>query len=167
MEPIFENQYMRDKETAKEVAAGIYFKRPMAILILVLCGICFAVNLFNLLMGFDAFIYGLIFPLVYAVFWIYSYLMFKNSLIKRDAETFKGDVVITTGVYEDHITLNASNGSVVELEYGKIKKISLTKNYILVLSKARLMYILKKDSFTKGSLPEFTEFIKSKGLKIK
>lgn len=167
MEPIFENQYIRDRQTAKEISASIYFKRPISLAVLILCGICFAVNLFNLLMGFDAYIYGLIFPPVYVLFWLYSYQMFKKSLVKRDAETFKGDVVITTGVYEDHITVTASNGSVVELEFDKIKKISLTKNYILIISKARLIYVLKKDSFTKGSFEEFTEYIKNKGIKIK
>ncbi|MBQ4561532.1 MAG: YcxB family protein [Clostridia bacterium] len=104
---------------------------------------------------------------IYAAYKLYCYFVSTNSFIKRDAETFKGDLVITTLIFEDHITVTAPNGSVVELEYDKIKKISATKNYILIITKARLIYILKKDGFTKGNFEEFTAFIKNKGINIK
>ncbi len=167
MEPIFENRYIRDKETAKEISASIYFKQPLFLWTLILCGICFAVNLFCLLAGYEYYLYGLIFPPVYAAFWFYSYVMFKNSLIKRDAESYKGDVVITMKVYEDHITAIGADGSEVKLEYGKIKKSVTTKQYIIFTTRARLMYALKNDSFIKGTFEDFITFINSKGIKIK
>ncbi len=167
MEPIFENRYIRDKETAKEISAFLYLKRPSGIVVGILCALCFAVHLTFLILGYEYSVLGFILLPTYLAYKYYCYFVSKNSFIKRDAEISKGDIVITTGVYEDHITVTASNGSVVELEYDKIKKISVTKNYILILSKARLIYILKKDGFTKGSLSEFTAFIKSKGIKIK
>ena len=167
MEPIFENKYIRDKETAKEISAFLYLKRPLSIAVGILCALCFAVHLTFFILGYEYSVLGFILLPSYIAYKLYCYFVSKNSFIKRDAEVSKGDIVITTRVYEDHITVTASNGSVVELEYDKIKKISVTKNYILMLSQARLLFILKKDGFTKGKFEDFTAFIKSKGIKTK
>ncbi len=166
MEPIFENKYIRDKETAKEISAFLYLKRPLSIVVGILCAFCFVVHLTFFILGYEYSVLGFILLPTYIAYKLYCYFVSKNSFIKRDAEISKGDIVITTEIYEDCLTVKVSNGSVVELEYDKIKKISLTKNYILIISKARLIYVLKKDSFTKGSFSEFIEYIKNKGIKI-
>lgn len=42
-----------------------------------------------------------------------------------------------------------------------------TKNLILLQSKASLIYIFRKDTFTKGTTDDFVIFLRSKGIKIK
>ena len=167
MEPIFENSYIRDKSTANEIGQHYYFKRPLPIVLTAIYIICFAVNLTSLLCGYGYSTYGLIIPPVFVAFWFYSYFMFKKSLTARDAEIHKGDILINMQVYEDHITAKGPDGSAIELEYNNVKKTVTTKNYFVFISKARLMYIFKKDSFTKGELADFARFINSKGIKIK
>ena len=42
----------------------------------------------------------------------------------------------------------------------------ITKNLILLHSKAKLIYIFRKDTFTKGTKNDFIAFLKDKGVKI-
>ena len=44
---------------------------------------------------------------------------------------------------------------------------SQTKNLILLKSRANLIYILRKDTFTKGTKDDFIAFLRSKGIKVK
>lgn len=43
----------------------------------------------------------------------------------------------------------------------------ITKNYIVLISSARYMWILKRDGFTVGDPTGFVDLIRSKGIRIK
>ena len=40
------------------------------------------------------------------------------------------------------------------------------ESYVVVITKARLMFIFRKDSFTEGDADGFIAFLKEKGIKV-
>ena len=69
-------------------------------------------------------------------------------------------------ISEEKIVLS-DLGNNTELKLSVMKMAFGTKNYIVLITKANHMIILKKDSFTKGSSDELVEFFKQKGVKVK
>ena len=81
-----------------------------------------------------------------------------------------GEVTVRTEVtdtYMQQIIDNSTSGAVNKMELSSIKKVVQTKNLILVFTKARLVWILRKDTFGDRSKEEFLAFLRGKGLKIK
>ena len=62
---------------------------------------------------------------------------------------------------------NFTIGGADTVEFNKIKNAIQTKNYILLRSKANLIYIFCKDTFTVGTKEEFVSFLRAKGIKVK
>ncbi len=73
-----------------------------------------------------------------------------------------------TYFYDDRIkTINLTNNAELELEYNKIVKLKQTKNlYLLILNK-KLVVMVDKNSFEKGTSDEFEKFIVSKAINAK
>ena len=46
-----------------------------------------------------------------------------------------------------------------------IKFVNMSKNYVIMMSKTRQMYIIDKRKFTKGTPEELIAFLKDKGVK--
>jgi hypothetical protein len=53
------------------------------------------------------------------------------------------------------------------MTFDKIKGAVQTKNLILLRTKANMIWIFRKDSFSVGSKEEFISFLKNKGIKVK
>ncbi len=168
MDILFENKFIRDKQMAKEVYFHYFFKRPSYIVADILLALLFVLNLVTAIISKEAnFFLLVITPLIYVM----QYLLYDQTvkmLLKRDKELY-GDnpVEIRCEVTEESIKNYSSSGDINELSYSNIKYVAQTKNYILVASKASLIYILKKDGFTYGTATEFIKFLSSKNIKIK
>ena len=88
-------------------------------------------------------------------------------MVKRDSEVHGKEISVETIVTNEYIQNTASTGAVNKLEYDKIRNSVQTKNLILLRSKANLIYIFRKDTFTKGNKEDFISFLNGKGVKIK
>lgn len=170
METLFENKYARDKSTAKEIYGYWFFKKPLMIFVYVMLG----VYALSCILGFIFDPEGageLVLPFILLVFccaaMLISYLSQVKNMVRRDAEMAKGgELLCEVSVSDSEITFSAlESRQSVSLE--KIKYAFATKNYISVVTEARLMYILKKDSFTLGDAERFIAFLKEKQIKIK
>ena len=110
-------------------------------------------------------------PCVLAVFlpvmMIISYRSQVKMMVKRDREMANGrELVCNVTVTDGEITFSALDGkNSVSLE--NLKYAFQTKSYIVVVTNAKLMYLLKNDGFTVGNAEEFIVFLKEKGVKIK
>lgn len=167
MDILFENSYTRNKELLKEIYCYHYFKRKSMIVALVALFICFVTNVLLAFFG-DAHNLELIIllPLFFA-FHIYLYNFQIITTLKRDKEVQGKEIVVQTIVTDDFIQNTSSTGAINKLEFNKIKKAVQTKNLILLMSDAKLFYIFRKDTFTKGNKDDFISFLKYKGIKIK
>lgn len=167
MEALFENKFTRNKAMLKEIYGYIYFRRKFSVIciaLIILSAIFYTV--LSVSNGTFEWLYPafIVFFLLFRVFYYFRQI---NAVEKRDAEVYGKEISVEVSVTEEYIQNTASTGAVNKLEYGKVKRVYQTKNFILFHSKANLLYIFSKDGFTKGTKEEFIEFIKSKGIKIK
>ena len=64
----------------------------------------------------------------------------------------------------DNIKILSDLDNDTNIEFKNIEKVIKTKNYYILVSKAKLGIALKKDSFIKGTANEFEKFLKQKKL---
>ena len=167
VEILFKNSFVRNKEVLKEVYRYYYFQRWYIILCFVLLGISFIINVFCLIFyGVGAWSIIILVPL-FVLFSIIRYFRQINTIVKREKETTGEETAVEIIVTDNYMQGTASSGSVIKPEYSAFKNGHQTKNLILLRSKANLVYVFRKDSFTLGTAPEFIEFLKGKGIKVK
>lgn len=170
MNPLFENETCRNEAAIKEVYKYWFFKRPLMVGIYLILGV-------YLLSGILGFVFDpesareFIFPFVCIVFvtvlMIVGYFNQVKLLVSRDKERANGgDFICTVRISDSEIEQTAFD-SKVNLPIEKVKYVLSTKNYFALVTEARHMFILKKDSFAVGDSIGFIAFLKEKGIKIK
>lgn len=166
MEPLFVNQYTRDEAITKEIYR-FYYLTPLTITLYIAAGISFVVNL--VLMSLDHAAYNSQTLLATAIL-LLSPLLYRHHLsiaIKQDREWFGQPPSIVCEVSETSIRIGTNGHFSQEVPLSQIHHAKETKHLILLSSHARLLYILRKDSFTKGSFPEFNRFLYEKKVRFK
>ena len=167
MEVLFENSYVRNKQLAKEIYRYLYFQRVWLIISYSLLLLSFLANILLWIFEGTYSLFVLIFvPLLFSLRF-YSYFRSVQMMEKRDCEIHGKEITVETIVTSEYIQNTVSTGSVNKLEIGKIKKAVQTKNQILLITEAKLLYICPKDKFTKGNAEDFIKFLKDKGIKVK
>lgn len=165
MQILFENKYTRDKELARDLYGYMYFRRPIMIVLDIMFALCLLIGIYNSIMaGVVNWVY-ILWPIVYYAIAVWLYSMNVRAVIKRDLESHGKPVEEIVTVSEDKIRLSQSTGAEYHLNYCDIKKVVQTKKYIYLLSKAKLIYSVKRDAFTIGDAATFLAFLKTKGLK--
>lgn len=165
MEKLFENKYTRDKQWAKDVYGYMYLRRPIMIVLNSIFALYLLIGIYNsIVAGVVNWVY-ILWPIVYCAFTVWLYSMNVRAVIKRDLESHGTPVEDIVTVSEDKIRLSHSTGAEYHLNYCDIKKVVQTKKYIYLLSKAKLIYSVKRDAFTIGDAATFLAFLKTKGLK--
>jgi energy-coupling factor transporter transmembrane protein EcfT len=166
MNILFENNHTRTKELAKEIYRHYFFKRPLYVVVDIIFGLAFIANMVSLALG-RYYINSVLFIVpLFIAFQFYLCFISVKAMVKRDNEVNSDKPIhMDTIVTDEFIRNMASTGSVYEIPYSKIKKAMQTKNLVLLWSKANLIYIFHKDTFTKGSAVEFVAFLRDKGFK--
>ena len=167
MEILFKNTIVRNKEMAKEIYRFYYFKRKILVLCYVLLAISFLANLASAIMNQPYSIVVFVIVPLFVALQFFCYFSQVNAVIKRDLEAHGKEIEVETVVTQDYIEYTTSTGSVSRVEYDKFKTAIITKNLILLHSKANMIYMFRKDAFEIGTKEEFISFLKSKGIKIK
>ena len=168
MDFLFENKYIRDKAWVKEISGYSLLYRPIMLAFNIIFAILFIAGVAIVIVENNVNLYLLVVPVYWFLF--ITILYFKNikSTIKRNEEMNGGKVVeVTSHVTEDKIEQTHSSGLVNTFYYDNIKKVIKNKEYILIHSKANILYSFKRDGFTVGSEKEFLEFLMKKGFKVK
>ncbi len=170
METRFENRYVRDENTAKEIYRYWFFKKPLMVAVYVVLAVYAISCIIGL--GFDfedakEFIMPFILAVILPLLMIISYRSQVKTMVKRDKEMAKGGELICEVSVNDNEFTVSSLESRSRILIDNAKYAFQTKSYIVVITKARLMIILKKDSFTVGDTDGFIAFLKEKGIKVK
>lgn len=167
MEPLFENVYVRDEAVMKEYLRRMLLLGPSAIFAYVLVGYML-VNLIVLWVwiGYFAFPY-----LIASAFILLLHLFIYRRTLKltmdREKEVNGGEPLeLHTTVMENSIACRTKIDA-PEVAYSSIKKVIQTKNLIIVVTKAKLAFIMSKDGFTRGTPEALLQFFRDKGLKVK
>jgi len=166
METLFENKYTRTREIITEIYRYYYFKRRFFIFVdalIILCTLYSAV--LSVLVGkflWDNMIY---LPIAFFI-QFFVYFMQVNALVNRDKETHGGEPCVEMLVNDDIIAHRLGDTMSSQIDFSKIRSCITTKNLICLRTKAGLLYIFEKNSFTKGDAESFLCFLKDKGIKI-
>lgn len=111
-------------------------------------------------------IIGIIVGIVFFVVYFLGYRGIVRLSVKRQKEiSSQSPVTYTVSATESSLLHRSSAGSDIEVDFTKINKIFQTKNYIILLSDARLMYSFDKNHFTVGNPQDLLQFLRSKGFK--
>ncbi|MBQ4341543.1 MAG: YcxB family protein [Clostridia bacterium] len=99
-----------------------------------------------------------------AVMFIVVVLADVNRTWKQMCEQANSKTIEDETTFTDEKAVNSSHGmeSRIELDYADIKRVVKTKHLIVLVTRAKLGHMLRRDSFTVGTEPEFLEFIKER-----
>lgn len=165
MEILFENRYSQDKQWAKAAYGYLLLCRPASIFgyvffgCFLLLGICLSITTGVLEWPL------LLMPFVWFGLMLLLYYRGVNATLKRAIEVHGKPIDVIITVTEEEIHYAQSTGSQFRLKYEDIKKVVVKKDYIYLISKAKLLYTFKKDAFTAGSAEGFLGFLIHKGIK--
>lgn len=165
---MFESTYLRSKEFYKEIYSHHYFKSGFALVLEILMGISLLGGLLSLIIFRSEPPYTSCVCIVFIVamrIWSYHRTV-KISLAREKEISAGGEIAYTVTVCEDKIIQKTSLGSEFAIDFTSIKKAYKTKNYIVLQSVAKQLYIWKKDSFTVGDCESFKAFLRGKGYKL-
>ena len=167
MDVLFENGYVRNKQLAKEIYRYFYFRGVGNILSYSFLLLAFLANVLSRMFEGSYSLFILVFvPLLFSLRFC-SYCRKVKMMEKRDREIQGTEIMVKIVVTSEYIQNTTSIGSVTNLEIGKIRKAVQTKNLILLITEAKLLYIFPRDKFTKGNAEDFIKFLKDKGIKVK
>lgn len=171
MKIIFENQFICTKDYYKEFYKYICFKRPIMITINIILSINFIVSILSMifpeLIVLDANTAKANIATVLIILCLQIYVFFRNKNLayNRALEINKGNPTeVKISITEKDITVFTNLEKNMNIEFENIEKAIETKNYYILMSKAKLAVVLKKDAFIKGTEKEFKEFLKQKRL---
>lgn len=177
METNFENKYTQVSESSKQLYLYWYYKQPLFLVIHILAGVNFLsgiagiiINLINLegtlfINSIENILPSMLFILIFEGILLFSYFANIKTMEKRNTELSRSEIECTVTVNADGITNYALESS-QNVPLSSIKRAFTTKDYIFVVTRAKLVFILKKDSFTIGDTSGLLNFLRMKGVKV-
>ena len=170
METKIEATYVRDEKFAKEYFSYYSYRRPSGIIITVICILAIVSGLINV------FAYSY-YPAIISIA-LGTYLLVlrgirvKKSIkitLERDKESNHGNFVSLQNLVTENsiVVISSLNESGTEYEMSCIEKAHRSKNYIYLITKAKLVIVFDINNFSKGTPEELIAFIRQKGIKIK
>lgn len=170
METKFEASYLRDEKFTKEFFYYYSYKRPVGILLTVFCILALVSGIVGIVISKEYFNIITVMLSIYIL--VFRAVRINKSIkitIQRDKESNHGNLLsVQNLVTENSITVKSSlNNDGVEYSLSDITKAYRSKNYIYLVSKAKLTFAFDINNFSKGTPEEFVEFIRQKGIKIK
>lgn len=169
MKTLFENQYTCTQEIYEDIYRHFYFRHPLYL------GIGITLILFTVLtnaisiLGMGTLnLPSIAFLLVY---YVLLSIVCKSSAKKRYQADLKINMnrplTATFSFRDDAIALKFTNSSVTTTPYADIKKVTQTKELLMLVTKDKVSLTLKKDSFKSGTLEAFKKFLETKNIIVK
>ncbi len=172
MEPRFENRYTRTYAIIKEFYKYSLFQNKRRRAGIILSAFAILLGLYYYISFADKPFYGTFYLCVILVSvciltaLVTRYILTPKIYIKRDMELNNGVLQEITMTITDTTVKQSTPCSEITLPLTKLKKVSKTKNTILLMTATNLYFILKRDSFTLGTEEEFLTFLREKGFKV-
>lgn len=168
MEPVFINKLKQTKEhyiemNKKHSAFTIYFLGAFFLIAYLGLAVYIYFTLYNIIFSVAVALIGI---LLSAYPHIRIYIIARNRE-KQLLELLNEIPESETMFFEDHLMSVSTNNAELKLEYGKIKKVKQSKNLYLLVLKKKLVVMVDKNRFEKGTCEEFEKFIAEKAVNAK
>lgn len=161
MDVRFKNSYVMTKEVVREVKFKMLHPVPWAI-----ASAVFALLFAGLYVYAHESVHLLCAVLLAATaaMFIVVVLTDVNRTWKQMCEQANSKAIEVELTFTDEKAVNSSHGMEgrIELDYADIKRVVKTKHYIVLVTRARLGHMLRRDSFTVGTEGDFFKFIEEK-----
>ena len=167
MEILFKNTFLKTEEWIKECNRFTFWRRPIFAVFHIFSILALCWGIYKLLFLHTIDILFLFIPIWWFFVILISYYRINKITLKRNQEIYGTNREVVSEATKDSIKQIHSNGSQYQIYYDTIKKGYVTQNYILLHSKANILYSFKKDSFSVGDEKDFLIFLRNKGIKIK
>lgn len=169
METLFKSTYIRSKKDIKDICRYLYLSRGVNIALDVLVWFCVALIIAASVYIGDYIM--LIFAALLLIIWSLQFVMYAlavKSILRSydeisDGKGIRVDFIVTGS----NAWVTTSVGEDYGIPFEKIKKIVVRKNTFLIVTGAKLVYAVLRDSFVIGDEDSFLKFFKAKGVKIK
>lgn len=158
MEPLFINRFTMTKDDFKEFvrAGGRYVVQ--FILLAAVFGACAMLVFIN---GESPWLF--LVPVLLGALIIWRYFDSVNRLWAGVCEQAHGEPKEKTLTFTEECAYKGEEPSEeTTIDYFSIKRVVTTKRLIILVTRARLGYILRRGAFVKGSEEDFLQFIKAK-----
>lgn len=167
MEILFKNTYTKTEEWIKEVNKYSFFRRPIVVVFHILSILMLCVGIYKILFSHIIDIVPLFIPIWWFFLTFLLYFKTNKNTLNRNRELYGENAEVVSEITKESIKQVHSNGTQYHIYYDNIKKGYQTKNYILLHSKANVIYTFEKNGFSVGNEEEFLKFLRNKGIKIK
>lgn len=167
MELLFRNTYIKSEKLIRECNGFALLRKPIIIFFDVFFVFEFCLGIYKLWRLHIIDLLLLFIPIWWFVFIILFCSQIIKIMVERDKELGIDNTEVVSEVTEDSIKQICANNMQVEIRYSTIKRGHQTENYIVLQTKAKLLYVFKKDGFTVGDAEGFLAFLRSKGIRIK
>ena len=164
MPVLFENKYKSEKKFFKETVFYSHFRKSFSICLMLFMAALLAPNLFFAIRSDWQGTASVISVIIGVAFIVIYFIAYPVRVITA-SKKYSSDDTYTLSVTENKFTYNAPKNAEIEVSFAKIRKISTSRHYLLLISENDDIYAFKKDGFEKGSYKEFLAFLKSKNLK--
>lgn len=169
MTPLFVNSYSETVEDLKEQYFFSYIKNYKPYLVYAVFSIIYVLGV-KWFFPYISNIFLFVAPFVFfMLFLAIHYIKYRINL-KRAIAAFTETINMkptnyVKAIYDDKIDLFKNGILQTTIEFSRIKIARQSKSYI-ILCTTKVGYLLRKDSFTVGTVEQFCEFLRSKGYKI-
>lgn len=169
MESLFELRYVLTRELYRDFYRWGYFYRPASLAVNVLCIIPFVFELILLALGHGYSLRYMLFLPLLLVLHVIGYYNALRVTGKRLLEVNQEPPISEILLYSDHLLDRVNRGSNCEekyLEYQNIKCVYELRRTVLILTNAKLVFILPKDAFVKGDAEGLVQYFLSRGIRV-
>lgn len=169
MEAIFINNFKQTKENyiemnKKHSAFSIYFLGALIFIIYLSLALIYYYISYDIIISLVLALIGVLFP-------IYPRIRINIIARKREKifiELYEKTPEGQTLFFDDHIfSFSETDKAEINIDYKKIKKIKQSKNLYLLILGNKVVIMVDKNRFQKGTCEEFEKFIKEKAVNAK
>lgn len=164
MESLFENEFTVGKKEQGEYQLHRLTHSGSLIAFIAYSLFVIAVFLFfKIKFGVSHYFFLLFIPAFAIMKAVSGLLAVKRNLRALNEQCGGKPCVLKFAFYEDHgEAQNLASGGASHIGYPDIRKLEKTKNLIMLITKANMAFVMRRDTFTKGTEEEFCRFIEDK-----
>lgn len=171
MQTRFECSFETTRENVQEFSRYFHFHTLYILLPLLTILVFLGWAIFRIItFGWHGlYIFMLVFALVvYPALLLYRYQRDVKTILARSREIHGDKPAVSRTLFaEDEITLLDTDGNAHPFAYDNLQQVIVTKNLLLLRSKARQSILCEKEKFTKGTWTDCVAFLLEKGLKLR
>ncbi len=164
MNPKFLNRFIRTFEVERELYRYMYLTSPLSLAALIILATVLVIDIVaSIILGMNyanMAVFAMCVILLFVMFFRYFSAIQSGKARFAEDTNNKGEVTVTSTVTEGMLISETSDRETpVEVPFKKLKKVFETKNYYMLYTDEKMVYVFKKDAFEKGKEEEFMPYI--------